>query len=251
MTFIGGLDVMGFDQIAAGASGIIGPSAAVDFNGVIFWMGQNDFYLFDGSVKPIPHSNHIRQFVFENMAAAQKRKSFCVVNTLFREICWHYATGTEINRYVKVTLDGWAWDVGSLVRTAGMDKGIYSNPILAGSDGYLWNHESGVDDDTAAMNEFIKSAPVQIGDGDQVMDILSIIPDFKDLVGNVTLTLYTREYPQKAEETVVAGTVSNTTETLDPRASGRQAAIKISGVDVGNDWRFGSMAWEIQQGGKR
>lgn len=246
-----GQDVFGFNQVAAGAAGIIGPRAAADVNGAAFWMGVGDFYQYDGVVRPIRNSKDIRRFVLDAVVTLQKDKCFCFVNTQFSEIWWLYATGTEIDRYVKVNWDDWSWDVGTLARTAGIDKQVFPYPIMAGTDGVLYAHETGVDDDEAAMNEYIVSSPFQIGEGGTNFDILAIIPDFKTLTGEGTLTLITREYPQKAAVETSAGTIDSTTESLHPVASGRQAAYKWATSATGTNWRLGVMRFEIQPAGTR
>lgn len=251
VTFIGGSGTFGIRTVAAGASGIIAPRAACEVNGVVFWMGLNDFYMYDGSVRPIPNSKDNRRFVFDNLVTDQIGKVFCAPNTLFSEIWWFYATTTEIDRYIKVNLEDFSWDVGSLVRTAMIDRDEFANPLMAGGDGYVYAHESGVDADGAAMNETIKSAPRQLGDGHYTMEIFNVIPDFEDLVGTVTLTLLTRYYPHDTEFQRAVGTVSPTTTKLDIRASGRQTALQLDGSGVGDFWRLGTVRMEVERAGER
>lgn len=251
MTFVGGGGTFGFNTVAAGASGIIAPRAAVEINGVVFWMGLNDFYLFDGVVRPIPNSKDNRRFVFDNLVGDQAGKVFCGANTLFSEIWWFYSTATEIDRYIKVNLEDWSWDVGALVRTAMIDRDEFANPLLAGGDGYIYAHESGNDDDAAAMGEHIQSAPRQIGDGHHTMEIFNVIPDFEDLSGTVTLTLLTRYYPHDTEIQRAVGSVTTTTTKMDMRASGRQTALKLSDSGVGDFWRLGTVRMEVERGGER
>lgn len=251
MTFVGGQDVFGFRQAAAGAAGIIGPRAAAEIQGTVFWMGLNDFFMFDGTVRPIPNSKNIRRHVFDNLSKLQKDKCFCWVNSLFSEIWWFYPTATEIDRYVKFNWDELEWDVGTLVRTAGVDLGAYDLPLMAGSNGYIYQHESGNDDDGAAMNEYIVSSPFMLGDGQYTVEVLSIMPDFQTLTGNLRLTLLTRYYPQDDEETRTIGVTKSNSKKLDVRASGRQARLKASSNETGTDWKLGTVRFELERGGER
>lgn len=254
MTFVGGLDVFGFRQVAAGASGIVSPRAACDVNGIVYWMGNNDFYFFDGRVRRIRRSKENRRFVFDNLNQQQKNKTFVFCNTLFSEIWWFYvsATATEIDRYIKVNYDTWDWDVGVLDRTAAIDLGVFPNPILAAPDRHLYDHESGVDAAGEPMNEYIRSSPIEISQGGQVVDIDSFMPDFKNLVGAVDVTLFTRYYPQGKEEQVDVGPVISGTEQLEPeRASGRQASLRIGSDVLGTNWRLGAPKMEVTPGGER
>lgn len=251
MTFIGGQDVFGFTQVAAGASGIIAPRAAVDVDGVVYWMGFNDFYYYDGTVRRIRNSKDIRRFVFDNLDDQQRSKCFAFPNTLFSEIWFFYPISTEIGRYVKVNYDDWSWDIGPMVRTAGVDRGVFDKPILASSDSLLYDHESGVDDDGSAMNEFIKGSPREIVSGGHYVKVHSIIPDFKDLVGVVKLTLFTRAYPMDTELEDVAGYVASAAKKVDLRTSGRQAALQIESDAIGTFWRLGTVKVEFDRGGTR
>ena len=252
MTFIGGLDVFGFATVAGGASGIIAPQAACETDGIVYWMGLADFYMFDGVVRRVPNSKDIRRFVFDNLNTLQRDKCFCGLNTLFSEIWFFYPTTTnEITRYVKYNYDDRAWDVGALTRTAMIDLGVFDIPILAGTDGNLRNHETGTEDDTSAMNEFIISGPFQVGDGNYNFDVFSMVPDFKGLTGSVKVTLLTREYPQDGEEQVDVGTVTATTTRIDTRASGRQGRVKFASSIVGSDWRQGTIRFDWARAGER
>jgi len=53
MQYLGPPYTFGFQQLGANC-GCIGPHAAADVNGLAFWMGQEAFYLFDGTVKKLP-----------------------------------------------------------------------------------------------------------------------------------------------------------------------------------------------------
>ena len=256
MTFIGGLDVFAFEQVAAGASGVIGPRAGTEVNGIAFWMSYNDFMMYDGAVKPIPHSKDVRRFVLDNLTVLQRAKVYCGSNTQFSEVWWLYPTGTEIDRYVKVNLEDFSWDVGSIVRTALIDRGIFANPIMAGTDGILYAHESGNDDisgtatATASMAEFIVSSPVT-EQAHRVFDIVSVYPDFQDLAGTLTVTILTRYYPQGAQTTTIAGTVGTSTTQLDKRVSGREHEMRFGDSTIGGTWRLGTIMVATEPGGER
>jgi hypothetical protein len=251
MTFIGGLDVFGFREESSGAAGLAGPHATVDVDGVVYWMGGGDFFYFDGAVRRVRNSNDIRQFVFNGLDNFNQSKVYAGHNSRFNEIWWFYPTEDEITRYVKYNYDDNAWDVGTVVRTAMMDRGVYELPIMAGADQYLYNHETGVDADGAAMNEFIKSSPMEIDDQNRWVEMHSIFPDFKDLAGAIEFELFTKEYPQSTEQPDGVFTVVSGTEDLDTRASGRQIAWKVGSKTVGTNWRGGTLRFDVTPGGDR
>ena len=252
MTFIGSLDVFGFQQVSAASSGIIGPHGAVEVDGVVYWMGLNDFYMYDGVVRRITNSKENRRHVFDNLTKDQGHKVYCGANTLFSEVWWPYPTSTENDRYIKYNYDSEVWDVGVIARTAIVDRTTFDNPIMVGADGFIYKHESTNDDDGSAMNEFIVSAPFEIAEGDRIMDILEIIPDMTNVSGSIDLALLVRDYPQDTETTIPAGAVTATTDKLDDfRASGRQAALKIGSSATGTRWRWGTVRMDIVATGHR
>jgi len=257
MTNIGGQDVFGFDQAAVGAAGIIGPRAAADAAGVVGWMGLGDFYYYDGAVRLMPNSSDIKQFVYDNLTDLQKEKVYCGTNSQFTEWWWLYATGTEIDRYVKVNYTDWSWDIGTLTRTALIDRGIFDNPIMTGTDGIIYKHEHGSDDiagtatATSSMAEFAESSPYALADGRAHMDIVSIIPDYTNVTGDLTITILTRDFPQATKVSTALGTVTGTTTKVDPRISGKYVSYKHGASSIGGHWRMGSATFVVEPGGER
>ena len=243
---------IGFEQIAGGASGIIAPRAAVDVDGVVYWMGLNDFYMFDGVMRRIPNSKEIRRFVFDTLPTGNRSKIHSFANTLFSEIFWFYvgAGETEVSHYIKVNTDDFSWDHGTLPRTAGIDRNVFDRPILAATGGQLYDHESGVDADGAAMAPSIKSSPFDIAEGARIANVMGYIPDFAKLVGHVDVSIFTRYYPNSTEFEVDVGSVDPTTEKLDLRASGRQSSMEFSSNIIGADWRLGVIRLDIEPGGE-
>ena len=71
-----------------------------------------------------------------------------------------------------------AWYYGTLSRSAWLDRGIRQYPIAAGGN-YLYNHEIGQDDDGAAMESFIESSQMDVGDGERFTFLSRLIPDVK------------------------------------------------------------------------
>lgn len=246
MTFIGGLDVFGFTQQGAGAEGGLSQKCGVVVDGVAYWMGAADFYMFDGVIRPMPRRNDIKQFVYESLEVSQIDKVHACYMSKYREIWFFYPVGQEISRYVKFNLDERCWDPGGLVRTAMIDAGIFPYPVMTDDDGNIWNHEIGFDAGGAAMNDFIKSSPIEISDGNHLMEILHVLPDIKDLSGEIYTKLYTREYAQAAETASEAYPIDSAIEIVDTHESGRQVAIEFGSSQTGADWRLGPVKVDVQ-----
>ena len=195
MTFVGQPDVFSFQQVAENA-GIAGPKAAAEFNGIVFWMGNDGFYMFSGGVQQIPCS--VERHVFDNLTKQQKMKCFAGINPKFNEVWWYYPTGSndasdDITNYVIYNYKEKLWSIGTLVRGAWAPEGIYDNPIassVAASSSFIYTHESGTDDESSAMACDLKSADIDLPqDGDDIMFVDKIVPDFDDQVGAVTANL--------------------------------------------------------------
>ena len=73
-----------------------------------------------------------------------KLKKYLLPSMQFSEVWWFYpsVSSTEIDKYVVYNYSQKIWYVGSLNRTAWMDRGANELPIVASTDGYLHNHET-------------------------------------------------------------------------------------------------------------
>lgn len=253
--FIGGQDVFGFEQVAGGHAGIISPKAAVDVDGIVLWMGFNDFYLFDGVVRRIPRSRDISDYVYNNLADEQKAKCFAYAVTARSEVWWFYPQSEEITHYVKFNYapENRCWDIGTMVRTAGVDRGIFNNPFLCGADQFIYSHElkNNYDADGAAMNEFIISGPLRWGDGDREIEIVGFEPDFKDIAGNISVTMIQRHNAMGTDENISLDTVTSASDFSSVRAAGREIDTKIHSSDAGTFWRLGQIIYDILPGAFR
>ena len=257
MTFVGQPDVFSFQQVAENA-GIVGPQAAAEFNGVVFWMGNDGFYQFSGTVQHIPCS--VEQHVFDNLTKQQKIKCFAGINPKFNEVWWYYPTGSndatdDITNYVIYNYKERVWSIGTLVRGAWAPEGIFQNPIassVAASSSYIYKHEFGTDDESSAMSCSLTSGEIEVTqDGDDIMFIDKVIPDFDDQVGSVTMNLKFRIYPNSTQITESTETLSTSTEFTSIRARGRQMSIILSSNATSSYWRLGDIRLNIKPDGKR
>jgi len=181
MQFLNTAEVFGLQEIASGVS-IVGGNAVASANNIVYWMGNDKFYVYNGRVDTLPCT--LRQFVFENINRQQGQIFFAGTNNQFNEIVWFYCTAnaTEIDRYVIYNYSDNIWYYGNLNRTAWIDSGIFQFP-LAAHDGWVYTHESGTDDGQplgappVGMESFIQSADVDIEDGDKFMLVRRVIPD--------------------------------------------------------------------------
>lgn len=246
---------------------IAGPNVAISVNDLVFWMGQENFYLYDGRIQPIPCS--VRDYVFNDINPNQSFKFFAGSLASQTEVWWYYcsAGSSEIDRYVVYNYGQQVWYYGTLARTAWNDRaaGQRSYPQSASTDFYLYNHEFGLDDGSTdparAVPAYIQSADFDIGDGDQFMLIRRIIPDLSfagstDATPAVTMTMQSRDFNGKAVTETVSGTVEETssdiyTNQVFLRARGRSMNFKVSNADTGVNWRIGAPRLDARPDGRR
>ena len=237
--------VYGFERVGT-ACGVASRRGAVAIDEGAFWMGRKGFFQFDGSVaSEMPCE--VSDYVFDDMNVAQISKVYAVHNSQHGEIWWFYPSSTSIenDRYVALDYKEGHWSTGELDRTAGVDTGVFNNPIWADASGNLYNQETGYTH-TGSTKPYAESGSISLGNGDSIMKVTQLIPDEKTQ-GQVAVTFKTRFYPNDSETSHGAFTLGNPT---DVRFQGRQVRIKVQGT--GNDnWRSGIMRIEANAGGRR
>ena len=268
MQFIGPPFTFGFRQLGTNC-GAVGINAAVDVNGIAYWMGNDSFFLFDGAVKKIPCS--VQDYVFDDINNNALGDVFCAVNSDFNEVIWFYPSknSTQIDRNVTYNYAEKIWYIGTLARSSWADRGVYSNPYAAEFEAsdttatistingvkegrtFVYLHEEGVNDDGAAMNCHVESGDIDVGDGDQFLSVSRFIPDFKNQVGEVDITVKSRPYPSATQKTHGPFTVTTSTTKKDTRIRGRQLALRVSSDAVDDKWRYGTIRFDGKPDGMR
>ena len=266
MQFIGPPDTFGITIVSEGIS-IRSPNSAVAIEDNVFWMGNNEFYVYNGAVQKIPCT--LRDFVFSDFNNLQAEKVFAGVNSSFSEIWWFYpsADSNEIDKYVIYNYQQQIWYFGSLQRTAWLDRGVNELPTAASPDYYLYNHETGDDDGSTdpvtAITAHIESSQMDIGEGDQFTFISRIIPDItfrnSEIGKKASLSLKARNFPggnylqtDSAEISKTATVpVEQFTNDAFIRLRGRSFALRVESTETGISWRLGSPRIDIRPDGRR
>jgi len=266
LQYVGPPYTFGIQQLAAGITAI-GFNCFATVDDSVFWMGQNNFYVYSGKVDQLlcPLNNH----VFNNFNFNQSDKVIAAVTSQFSEVTWFYpsAGSDENDLYVTYNYGEKVWSYGALARTAWIDRGVRQYPLAASTDNYIYNHEIGTDDGSTTpaspLNAYIESSPADIGEGDKFSFVRRIIPDvtFVDSTNNprLDITLKTQNYPGSNYVDVSSSTTTRSavvpveqyTEVETIRLRGRSVVFRIESNRVGTKWILGSPRLEIQTDGRR
>jgi hypothetical protein len=267
LQFIGPPFTFGLRQLGQNC-GIIGSHAGVDINGVSYWMSQDSFFLFDGTVKKLPCT--VEQFIFNNINITGAENAFAGHNGEFNEIMWFYPrTGSDqINAIVAYNYLEGTWWTGTLSRTTWIDREVYDNPIatefdptatannevivgLTAGASSVFLHEQGNNGDGQAITAFVKSGVVQIGEGNEFSFVSKLIPDIEDQEGTLNAKLEFKNYPNNSTSVTKTVTFQDNTDFVSLRGRGREFTVNVVSNTTGTAWRLGTQRFDIQPDGRR
>ena len=289
MKFVGAPFTFGFEQVGTNC-GLIGKNAAIEIDGVAYWMGSNGFFSFDGTVNTLPCS--VEDFVYDDVDTTKGQQICAGINNLFTEVTWWYPTqGSDFNnRYVVYNygvtnnpLPMGNWYTGTntnSIRTTWIDSLVYPKPYATAYDSsgtgtfpsvigesglgksVLFEHETGTDQvnpdgSVTTLTSFVQSYDFSLqtdqGAAEYFLAMRRFLPNFKILQGNANITISIADYPAdpNTATTLSPFVVNSTTTKVDTRARGRYAAIKIENTGVSESWRFGTFQADLQPDGRR
>ena len=286
MKYVGAPFTFGFEQVGTNC-GLIGKNAAIEIDGVAYWMSSNGFFLFDGTVKSMACS--VEDYIFNQIDTTKGQQVAAGIDNLHTEVIWYYtSTSSDFNdqyvvyNYGETAMNGGnaVWYIGTEARTSWIDAVIYPNPfatkydstatgtfpVIVGEDGlgqttYFEQHvgtdQVNPDGSTTAVTSYIKSFDFDLKldgtDGEIFLAMRRFIPDFKNLQGDVQVTLAVKRYPSQSDTVTSLSpfTITTSTTKVDTRARGRYCNIKIENDSISEDWRFGTLNLDLQPDGRR
>jgi len=267
VSYVGAPYFFGIELVSSNTS-IVGPNAAVEVDEVTYWMGRDNFFVYDGTVRTLPCS--LRSHVFSNLNENQALKVFAGINRGESEVTWFYPTSSdEIDRCVTYNFEQDIWYPGTLARTAWIDRGFNTAPIGAYTDNKLYNHETGVDDGTTdpvtAINAYAESSAFEVfpGDGYQFAFADRLVPDVtfdgsSAASPAVVISLTPKAQPGSTPGTASTSTITRTgtspetyTEEVSVRVRGRSFVYKIEKTATGVMWREGTPRLQIRADGRQ
>ena len=260
-------------QLMSDNVSIQGPNAAVIASGVVYWMGVDKFYSYDGRVQTL--NCDLRRHVFQDFNQSQAAQVFAGTNEGFNEVWWFYCSANSftIDRYVIYNYLEKIWYYGTMARTAWLDSGLLDYPLAATYSSNLVYHEQGLNNNetgtTTAIDAYISSSEFDIGDGHNFGFVWRVLPDLTfenaensptGATPSVAMTLYglansgsgvtsTASQPVAKSSTYVI--TEQFTGMIFTRMRGRQMIFKISSNQINTVWQLGAPRIDIRPDGRR
>lgn len=259
LQFLGTTEVFSLQELETNIS-ICSPRCIAVASNVLFWMGTDKFYLYNGRVDTLPCT--LRDHVFNDLNFDALTYVYAGTIEAHNEIWWFYPSkDSDINdSYVTYNYKDNLWFYGKLNRSAWLDANLRQFPQAVGEN-TLFDHENGVDADGSAMESFITSSDFDIGDGDKFTLVRRIIPDV-DFTGSnaaeprVKMTVKPRDFPGSTyriedDRNVIETSVGVYTDQVYLRARARQIGFKITSDTLGTMWKLGSPRLDGRPDGRR
>lgn len=247
-------------RIAGVDCGLIAPGAFVSVHGMAFWMGPNNFWMWNGSIVPMPNVEDIRKYVFDNLNQNTTYQCNATYNPIMNEIVFHYTTGSGTNpdSYVTFHLDptDLCWSLGRNTRVSGthFTQGD-TRPYFGDGDGYLYQHENTNDANGAAMAYTLTLAPYALSTGLLNMQVEGVNWDFKDQVGTISCTLNAYDRINDTSPVIMDTETDSFPPSgggyTDTRICGRYMGITFTDNEIGSYMRLGAPTAYVRPRGSR
>ena len=282
MRFVGAPFVFSFQQVGTGC-GLIGKNAAVEVDGSAYWMSENGFFRYTGRLESLPCL--VEDYVYDDLNTVPRNHIFAGLNNLFGEVTWFYpGSGAASNNrsvtynYMDSTAERPVWTTSSLSRSSWSDSQVFGKPhateydssatsdsTVGNTDGVTtyFEHETGTNQIKAgtgsAIAASIESGDFDLdqkglaGDGEFMLKIRRVIPDFLQQTGDARVTLNLKNYPTDSQASSSLGPFTSTTSTtkIDTRARARAVSLKVDNTSTTQHWKLGTFRLDIQADGRR
>jgi hypothetical protein len=256
-------------SLAGKDCGMIAPGAAAAVDGIAYWMGTDNFYMYNGSVSPIPNVEDVRKYVFDSIPPSLQFQCTPVYIPKYHEITWFYPTIGDNNptRYVTYHINDGCWSIGmanyysSQGVTAGRASGAHftqgdTSPLMCGTDGFIYNHDPPNDafnDNGQPLTWSLTLAPIAKTEGLQNLDVEGVLWDFFQQQGNISATVNTFDRltdpaPMDSETEIVPSVQAGLS---DYHLGGRYLGFTLTSSDLGNYFRWGKPVAFVRPSARR
>jgi len=292
MRFVGAPFTFAFEQVGTNC-GLIGKNACVEVDGTAYWMSENGFFKYGGQLESLPCLVEDHVFDDINTIPKQHINAglnnlFGEISWFYPNSGSNVVNRVVTYNYIESSNDRPIWTTGTLDRTAWSDSAVFGKPhasqydantnvgststtyVQGNTDGssIYYEHEKGLDQikegATSAITSNIQSGDFDIGmteggtadlrgDGEFMMKIRRVIPDFLSQTGDAVVTLNLKDFPNDTVASSSLGpfTVNSSTQKIDTRARARSISLKVSNTSTSQFWKLGTFRIDIQPDGRR
>jgi hypothetical protein len=256
---------------------IMAANSIVRYQQTFFWIGTDNFYMYDGVVRSIPNTMN-RNWFFDNVNKAYSNKIFGVLISAFDEIWWFYPRGdsTECNAVIIYNIkEQWWADTFSHRSAAVQSNSLFPYPIMADSQPTtifsrtgpqqiypIWQHEIGTD---RVLGDLVY--PIQAYYAHHYIDICSqqggqnnllrnrrFEPDFK-LSGDMTIEITNLMFANDLNngKAIIDGpyTFNDKTQYIDFSSQGRLTSLRFESNTIGGNFQSGKSLYDWNVGDKQ
>ena len=292
MRFVGAPFTFAFEQVGTNC-GLIGKNACVEVDGTAYWMSENGFFRYGGQLESLPCLVEDHVFDDINTIPKQHINAglnnlFGEISWFYPNSGSNVVNRVVTYNYIESSNERPIWTTGTLDRTAWSDSAVFGKPhasqydadtnvaststtyVQGNTDGssIYYEHEKGLDQikegATSAITANIQSGDFDIGmteggtadlrgDGEFMMKIRRVLPDFLSQTGDAVVTLNLKDFPNDTAASSSLGpfTVNNSTQKIDTRARARSISLKVSNSSTSQFWKLGTFRIDIQPDGRR
>jgi len=292
MRFVGAPFTFAFEQVGTNC-GLIGKNACVEVDGTAYWMSENGFFRYGGQLESLPCLVEDHVFDDINTIPKQHINAglnnlFGEISWFYPNSGSNTVNRVVTYNYIESSNDRPIWTTGTLDRTAWSDSAVFGKPhasqydadtnVVSTSTTYVqgntdgssiyYEHETGLDQikegTTSAITANIESGDFDIGmteggtadlrgDGEFMMKIRRVLPDFLSQTGDAVVTLNLKDFPNDTAASSSLGpfTVNSSTQKIDTRARARSISLKVSNSSTSQFWKLGTFRIDIQPDGRR
>ena len=244
--------------------GLLGPLSFCLAGTLAYWLGAGAFWYYDGSaVQRMSNSDDVLEWVMRQLRNRYSVKSVVWYNQRYDEVyfCFVDVNDTEPSFYVafnrgQVTTQYTSnaayragfWFNGTITRTsAATFEGTAAAPLLVGTDGFIYQHDLGVDALDASGNSTgiawsLGADGIDVADGDTGIEVFGVAMDMQRQTGNIsaTFTMYDRTPASETMEDSQVISIGPSDNLVDLHIAGREMSFSLAGAAVvGADFRLG------------
>ena len=284
MRFVGPPDVFSFSLIS-GHVNLISRDSAINVANVVYYMGDDSFYVYSGSVSVLPCP--VRKAVFDDLNRGQLDKCFAGSNVLMDEVYWMYpsANSVEADKYVCFNYAENSWSMGSFDmsavtssatetgynRTSWEDVSVReypsttfikeldrtTNPPVMKSGVALHELPTTESSVFVTKNCSVETGDIDVSDGDSFSLVSRFIPDIMlpeskvDESATIDFTMTGKDFPGGTTTTS-----SSTSIVVDPLVGsytpvGNNSAVRIRGRSISMKFSSSSQDFTWRLGDSR